>query len=262
MMSKTINIIRFFIIACVVVFCSVLKINAQTDCQRQKETVDYVWAVDVSGGSNIYLTDVQQAIDSFYVKASQYGNLSVIRYASSVMCDSTVTDDEFYKHSDQRAMLDAVCKAIENSKKKVVRVFILSDFCNDTPQNGATRLLTDSLLTIRQKFMTMKSGDKNVKLIMLILPPSTSPVGYSLDSIKAIIPDDMYQQFTVNSSDSLQSFIVRETDSLDYQLNCVEEDNKSWIESKTGCVVLISIFLIIAIVVVCYVLYMKKRKSA
>ena len=97
-MGKTINLIRFFIVTCVLFFCSVLNGNAQAEGQKQTKLVDYVWAVDVSGGSNIYLADVQQAIDSFYVKASRYGSLDVIRYASSVINDSTVMDDEFYKH--------------------------------------------------------------------------------------------------------------------------------------------------------------------
>ena len=260
-MGKTINLIRFFIVTCVLFFCSVLNGNAQVEGQKQTKLVDYVWAVDVSGGSNIYLADVQQAIDSFYVKASRYGSLDVIRYASSVINDSTVMDDEFYKHSDQRAMLDAVCQAVENSRNNTVRVFVLSDFCNDTPLNGATRLLTDSLLTIRQKFMTMSASGKDVKLIMLILPPSTSPTGYSLDSIKTVIPEDIYMQYTVNSTDSLQSFIISQTDSLSYQLNNVGKEQPSWFSEHSMMLIILSVVLIL-VAGGAYYFFVYRKKNA
>lgn len=230
-----------------VLFLGAVSMMAQTTASKQREKADYIWAIDVSGGSNIYLADVQTAIDSFYVKATCFDDLNVIRYAASVIGDSTIMDDEFYKHSDQRAMLNAVCDAIGNSKNRTVRVYVLSDFCNDTPLEGSCRLLTDSLLTIRQKFMTFSSNGKDVKVTMLILPPSTSPTGYSLDSIKAVMPEDVYNQFFVSSSDSLQSFIMNEIDSLNVQLKHVDNETPSWASQHSTLLMIISIIVIIII---------------
>ena len=183
-----------------------------------KPRATYLWVVDVSGTSNIYLDEIQPAIDSFYVAATRYDNLNVMRYAASVIDDSTVLDRSFYEYSDQHAMLTAVDNMIGCSPDSVVRVYILSDFINKTWLSGATRLTTDTLLTFRQHLMSYSDKGKDIKLTMLILPPSTSPGGYSLDSIRAVIPEGMYEQFPVMSADSLIAFIHSETDSLHRQL--------------------------------------------
>lgn len=207
--------------------------NAAADTPSASPSADstalYLWVVDVSGQNNIYMDDVQAAIDSFYVKVSVRDNLHVIRYASTVINDSTILDDAFYQYSNQFGMLNALDSIIGESDAKVIRVYVLSDFINNTPLEGAMPLAPESLLTIRQHLMSYASRGKDIRTTMLILPPSTSPNGYSLDAIRTMMPESMYNQFAVSSSDSLAAFFARDIEATDRQLGRIvdEEDDSS-----------------------------------
>lgn len=254
------SILRTFLTCFLAFLCqsSLVFGQSKSKCEvKEDTTVMYVWVVDVSGGTNIYLDEVQSAIDSFYAEATKYDNLQVVRYAGEVICDTTVTDGSFYDYSDQQAMLAAVDRIVSTTKNKVVRVYVLSDFINNTPLTGNSRLRSEALLTFRQHLETFKKKGMDLKLTMLILPPSSSPQGYSLDTIRASIPSDMYGQFPILSTDSLASFFRSEADSMNHQMKHVVDEPV--FEPGRGTVIsIICLFLVIAGAGVLY--YINRRK--
>lgn len=232
------------IMACVAALCFGLNSTASTSAATTTadSTVLYLWVVDVSGQNNIYMDEMQSAIDSFFVKATANDDLRVIRYASTVIDDSTLLDDVFYGYSDQRAMLCALDSIIGESDSKFIRAYVLSDFVNNTPYEGAVSLTSESLLTIRQHLLSYSSSGKDIRTTMLILPPSTSPNGYSLEAIRTIMPENMYHQYAVTSADSLAAFFSRDIEVTDRQLGRIVDEKDD--STSTGLIISIIVLVL------------------
>ena len=68
-------------------------------------------------------------------------------------------------------------------------------------------------------------------------------------------------QYTVNSTDSLQSFIISQTDSLSYQLNNVGKEQPSWFSEHSMMLIILSVVLIL-VAGGAYYFFVYRKKNA
>jgi len=153
----------------------------------QIERADYLWLVDVSGRTNIYIDAMQHAIDTFYVEASRHDHLHVYHFAKHLAAQDEMVDGDFYDYSDMGQMLHALDSLIKQSKSKYVRAFILSDFFNDIPSNHHAPLNLAAYHYLKDEFQN-DCMVKNVYIYLLQLPPSSMYGVNSLSAIQSLMP--------------------------------------------------------------------------
>ncbi len=199
----------------VIVWAVVAWMLPACDVAGQNDDVDYLWMVDVSGGRNIYIEDIQYAIDTFYVEASRHDRLQAFNFAKSVVGVGQATGSDFCDYCDLTAMLVALDSLIGHSRCRYVRAFVLSDFNNADTLHGRAALNADSLEWLGSR-LTEHSEGRDVRVSLMVLPPSDRYGSYSLHEVEKIVPADICEVFAV----------VPDTTTMNYMLGKVAELNR------------------------------------
>ena len=181
----------------------------------QTDEADYLWMVDVSGGRNIYIEGIQDAIDTFYVETMRHDRLHTFNFAKSVVDAGQAFDADFYDYCDLTAMLTALDSLIGHSRCRYVRAFVLSDFHNADSLHGSAVLESDSLRWLGRSMAAHIEG-RDVKVYLMVLPPSGRYDGYSLHAIEEILPAGICETYAV----------MPDTATVNYMLDKVSELNR------------------------------------
>lgn len=213
-MTKMITTMALFIISAL--FC---------DANAQIEKADYLWIVDVSGNRNIYIEGMQNAIDTFYIETTKRDNLHVYNFAKTLNNKDDIVDSDYDKYSDLACMLQGLDSLIKNSKSRYVRAFILSDFYNDVPGSGDIPLNTIELSYLKGALMN-DCHKKDVKIHLLILPPSSRYGGYSLNQVLEILPGDCTDKFATTPDLKTVDYLKQQIDEINKLRGITDEEQE------------------------------------
>ncbi len=247
-MLRNLRLLFCLSLLCVTGFCQY--------AAAQVEKVDYLWLVDVSGERNIYLEGIQHAIDTFYVEASKHDALHVYNFAKTVATKDDVVDADFYQYSDLGCMLVALDSLIKHSNSRYVRAFVLSDFFNEDPQGGDSRLNPAGYAAIRHDLDAV-CRTKNVEINLLILPPSSNYSGYSLEEVKSLLPYDYTETFGVSPDHRTVDYLMQKVEAVN-QLRGVHDDVVEP-SSPLATYIILGVFMATLIGVA---VYLKMKKSS
>lgn len=154
--------------------------------QAQTEEADYLLLMDVSGGRNIYMEDVQHAIDTFYVEAIRHDRVRAYSFAKTVTEFGSNVDADYYAYCDLGGMLRRLSGLMSECGGRYIRVLILSDFHNATPADGMAPLQPSGMTDVSRSIATL-CQDRDVEVHLLVLPPSTRYEGYSLQQVQQVL---------------------------------------------------------------------------
>lgn len=212
------------------------------DAQKQK--ADYYWLIDVSGKRNVYLDGIQHSIDTAYVVITEQDNLHVYNFAKTTATKDDLIDSDFYEYSDMGKMIITLDSLVSHAKSQFVRVFILSDFFNVDPTNGESRL-NPELYAQQRKNIERVCEEKNVKFSLILLPPSSGIMGYSLAEIQNILPQKHTVKFPAAPDHSTTDFIMTEIEELNRQRGIIAEVTAS--ESSLPTFIILGVFLAVLV---------------
>lgn len=169
----------------------------------------YIFAVDVSGTMNNYSGVVADALVPFFRALPDNDRVDVIPFGTdakvnmlgysgvidagvrNTLCQNIRTlyrnpnyTNEFRAHTNVKAAVDGVSKAILNNQEyKVNIVVVLTDFRNDVPGDNE-RKLTSSEVSSMHKAIQAAVGDTYTRFIALELPVNKAAAGYCLPQLQ------------------------------------------------------------------------------
>ena len=182
----------------------------------QADGADYLLMVDVSGnGRNIYIEDIQQAIDTFYISAIRHARLRTLNFAKTVVDVGSDVPADFYDYCDLGLMLRSLGQCIGRCEGKYVRAVVVSYFHHSDSVNGNTVMPADSLADVAKTFSTA-CADKDVQVTLMVIPPSTRYAGYSLEAVERLIGADRCEVFPVASAAEARDYLLNMVDDLNH----------------------------------------------
>ncbi len=225
----------------------------------QIEKVDYLWLVDVSSnGRNIYIEGIQHAIDTFYVAATEKDNLHAYNFAKKLYRKDELADADFKKYSDLTAMLEGLDSLIANSQSHYVRAFILSDFINDTPLAGAVPINPNALDYLRNRLLNTCQA-KDVKIFLLVTPPTSDFHGLSLKEIQKVLPQYCTKVRTVTPDQSTTDFLIQQVKEADI-LRGISAEGVEVNETPVTTYIVLCLLLAVLVGTILY-FYVNKTKN-
>ena len=233
---------------------------AKAEAQTADDKVDYIWLVDVSGSSNAYFAPVQPAIDTMFVEASKHDNLTVVNFAKyPVVGTADSLDADYYKYCDIELMLQALKDLVYQSPSKYVRAFVLSGFCNLTPESSDP-IVPDSLALLKARIMKV-CHEKDVEVSLLLLPPMLNPRGCSFHQVQDILPMDGMDTFTVVPDSTLEQFLLGKIQKMNDLRGISNEEEVGSSAKGWGMALGIAVGLLLVVGAYFASRYFKRRKQ-
>lgn len=231
------------------------------DLNAQIEKADYLWIVDTSSksGSNIYIQGIQHAIDTFYTEVTKTDEIHAYSFAKSLCDRGDIVDTDFNRYSDMTVMLEGLDSLISHSKSHYVRAFILSDFFNETPLSGDVPINPVELSYLQSRLMST-CASKDIRIYLLVTPPSSNFGGYSLEQIKQILPSYCTESFAVTPDKRTVDYLIKTVDETNKQRGIGVDNAK---EESTPIITYIILCLFLAVIVgtILY-FYVNRKKTA
>lgn len=195
--------------AAVLLACFVAS-SVGTFVNAQNEKVNYLWIVDTSSekGGNIYIEGLQHAIDTFYTEVTKTDEIHAYSFAKSFCEREAFVSEDFNKYSDLTLMLEGLDSLISHTRSHYVRAFILSDFFNETPLAGDVPINPQGLKYLQSRLMST-CAEKDIRIYLLVTPPSSHLGGYSLDQVKEILPVYCTESFGVTPDQRTVDYLIK-----------------------------------------------------
>lgn len=230
------------------------------DLNAQIEKADYLWIVDTSSknGRNIYNEGIQHAIDTFYTEVVKTDEIHAYSFGKFLCDRGDIVDADFNQYSDMTVMLEGLDSLISHSKSHYVRAFILSDFFNDTPLSGDVPINPVELQYLQSQLMST-CASKNVKIYLLVTPPSSSFGGYSLEQVKEILPSYCTESFAVTPDKRTVDYLIQTVNETNKQRGFGVDDTD---EESTPIITYVILCLFLAVIVGTILYFCVNRKKS
>lgn len=230
------------------------------DLNAQIEKADYLWIVDTSNkghGRNIYIQGIQHAIDTFYTEVTKTDAIHAYSFGKSLSERDDIVDADFNRYSNITVMLEGLDSLISHSKSHYVRAFVLSDFFNETPLSGDVPINPVELMYLQSRFMSTCST-KDVRIYLLITPPTSGFGGYSLEQVKQILPSYCTESFAVTPDKRTVDYLIKAVDETNQQRGIGADEAE---EESTPIVTYVILCLFLAVIVGTILYFSFNRKK-
>lgn len=178
--------------------------------ELQNMNTHYIFAIDVSGSMKKYDEIVTPALQAFAralpkgeevsvipfgtdakinvpglcVKIENEGTKQTLETALSNLYNNPGYDTKFRANTDIAKAVGAVNTAMRNNQDvKMNVVVIITDFLNDLPGTGETKIHNGELVQLQKDFENVSDG-AYTRVVAMKLPPMGSGKGFSLDQLK------------------------------------------------------------------------------
>lgn len=231
-----------------------------SDLNAQIEKADYLWIVDTSSkghGRNIYIQGIQHAIDTFYTEVAKTDEIHAYSFGKSICDRDDIVDADFNRYSDMTVMMEGLDSLISHSKSRYVRAFILSDFFNDTPLSGDVPINPTELGYLQRRLMSTCS-EKDVRIYLLVTPPTSNFGGYSLEQVRAVLPSYCTRSFSVTPDKRTVDYLIQAVDETNRQRGIGTDEVE---EESTPVVTYVILCLFLAVIVGTILYFSVNRKK-